>query len=81
MAMTAHLFLLVFHRAEGRTHVEDLGTDAGEASRVLKEREHASNGADVILLGSDSLETLKRTHSSCFGTSEELQRVLGRAAA
>lgn len=79
--MTAHLFLLVFHRAEGRTEVEDLGTDAGEAIRVLKEREHASNGADVILLGSDSLETLKRTHSSYFGTSEELQRILGRAAA
>jgi hypothetical protein len=79
--MSAHLFLLVFHRAEARTEVEDLGTDAAEAIRVLKERERASNGADVILLGSDSLDTLKRTHSSYFGTSEEVERLLGRAPA
>lgn len=30
----------------------------------------------IVLLGSDSLETIKHTHSSCFHTEESLESLL-----
>lgn len=63
-------FLLVYDRANGRQlSVEEFGSNV-EASleRYLEvEREYADNPRmDIVLVGSDSLETVKITHASYF---------------
>ncbi len=51
-----------------KTKVREFGTDYDAAQRAYQEAEQATQGTDldVVLLSSDSLETIKRTHSSYF---------------
>jgi hypothetical protein len=75
--MTSHdrLFLIVFDRAANVSDVTDLGHDAGAALESLRRREHEFAGredVEVVLVGSASLETLRKTHSSYFGASAGL---------
>lgn len=64
-------FLLVFdhNRAELISH-EDFGTDSQRAMREYArlEREHIgkADGIEIVLIGSDSLETVKVTHANYF---------------
>ena len=51
------------------TVVREFGTDYDAAQRAYEEAERAASGrreVDVVLLSADSLETVKRTHSSYF---------------
>jgi hypothetical protein len=51
------------------TTVEELGTDYDAAQHVYQEAERQARGRsdlDVVLLSADSLDTIKRTHSSYF---------------
>ncbi|SDB92298.1 hypothetical protein GA0111570_1094 [Raineyella antarctica] len=63
-------FLLVYDRAEGhQVAVEEFGTDSAAAVRRYQEleREHASNPRmDIVLVGSDSLDTVRVTHANYF---------------
>ncbi|CAN5142524.1 hypothetical protein BH20ACT20_BH20ACT20_11560 [soil metagenome] len=62
-------FLVVYDIAAGLAHVEQF---AGEYERAVmayneEERRYREDvNIEVVLLGSDSLETLHRTHSSYF---------------
>lgn len=76
MRMATKIFLIQVHREDGRTDVQELGSDMTAAMRIFKEHERHANGSEVVLLGSESLETLKRTHSSYFGTSAAAKRVM-----
>ena len=67
-------FLVTYDPTTGKTEVEPFGTDYDTAQAAYAKAEQANADADerldVVLLGADSLETIKRTHSSYFnGTS------------
>lgn len=62
-------FLVVYHLDDRSVDVVGFGEDFEKAARVYTEREEALQGDDareVVLLGADSLETIKRTHSHYF---------------
>ncbi len=62
-------FLVTRDAASGRTTVKAFGTDyeAAQVAYSTAEREAAvQQDLDVVLLSADSLETIKRTHSSYF---------------
>lgn len=53
----------------GKTTVVEFGTDYEAAQYAYEEAEREARGRshlDVVLLSADSLETIKRTHSSYF---------------
>jgi hypothetical protein len=67
-------FLLIMDVREGLTEVRDLGTHyaAAVATYEAAEAEHRGNSNyDIVLVGSDSLETVKLTHGSYFASSED----------
>lgn len=66
-------FLVTFHIPNGSVEIERFGTDYEAALHAYDEREKEyrdkgrGEDVDMVLLGADSLETVKRTHSSYFG--------------
>lgn len=72
-------FLVVYNLAEGKAKVESFGTDYDAALEAYaKAEEDFSNRDtyDIVLLGADSIETIKRTHSSYFHTEETFESLL-----
>lgn len=62
-------FLVTRNLASGHTTVREFGTDyeAAQVAYSAAERDAAvRQDLDVVLLSADSLETIKRTHSSYF---------------
>jgi len=62
-------FLVVYDIPHGHAAVEGFGNDYAAALRAYSEAEdeHRNDeSTEVVLLGSDSYETLERTHSSYF---------------
>lgn len=72
-------FILVYDIAARHVDVHSFGTDRGEATRaysVLEDEYSATGKYEVVLVGADSLDTVKRTHSPYFsaGTAREVVR-------
>lgn len=74
-------FLLVFDHASAQlvADVEEFDTDARAATRRYEEveamyRDQAS--VDVVLVGSDSIETVRMTHSNYFTEAVSVERRL-----
>ncbi|ETB43926.1 hypothetical protein [Mycobacterium avium] len=70
-ASPLHHFLLVFdHSRAELLDVRNFGTDAKKAMAeyARMEREHLgkSDSIEIVLIGSDSLETVKITHANYF---------------
>lgn len=63
---------IVYDVAAGKADVREYADheEALEAYDELEKRFLASNAYDIVLLGADSLETIKRTHSSYFETTQ-----------
>jgi hypothetical protein len=62
-------FLVTRDVALGETSVVEFGDDYDAAQHAYQEAEQAARGRsdlDVVLLSADSLDTIKRTHSSYF---------------
>lgn len=62
-------FLVVYDVVRSRAEVEDFGEDYDAALEAYAEREHEHRfdpAFEVVLLGADSIETIKKTHSSYF---------------
>jgi hypothetical protein len=61
-------FLVTYDPARGKATVREFGTDYDAAQDAYQEAEQQARGTDldVVLLSADSLETVKRTHSSYF---------------
>lgn len=78
-------FLLTMDVREGITEVRDLGTDYATAVAAYgaAEAEHRGDpNYDIVLVGSDSIETVKLTHGSYFASSEvELRNSVQREIA
>lgn len=51
--------------------VRDLGTDFPPVVAAYEAAEAEHRGDDIVMVGSDSLETVKLTHSSYFASSED----------
>jgi len=67
-------FLVIYRIADGHADVLPFAHDYKAALLAYNEAEAEHRGDDdveVVLLGSDSLETLERTHSSYFELSEK----------
>lgn len=75
-------FLVAYDPATGKTKVRSFGTDydAAQAAYAEAERANSDERLDIVLLGADSLETIKQTHSSYFSGkgSPELKELLPR---
>ncbi len=59
--------------------MRDFGTDYGgavEAYAEIEDEMHGREDLDIVLLGADSLETVRRTHSSYFETDETFEALL-----
>lgn len=72
-------FLLVFDHAHGKlVHQEDFGSDVARATTAysaMEQRHQDETQIDVVLVGSDSLETIKFTHANYFeGASQSLMK-------
>lgn len=67
-------FLVVYDIPNGLAHVDRFGRDYDAAlaayARAEEDHRHDSD-VEVVLLGSDSIETLERTHSSYFELAEK----------
>jgi hypothetical protein len=79
--MTAEdrLFLIVFDRESDSSEVRDLGHDVDSAIETYNEVEHEyarRDDVEVALVGSQSLETLRSTHSSYFPDRDGLAAIL-----
>jgi hypothetical protein len=75
-------FLITFDPSKKDTSVRSFGTDYDAAQAAYAEAEQANGlGAtlDIVLVSSDSLATIERTHSSYFGNnSASLKELLAR---
>ncbi len=73
-------FLLVFDHEKGRlVETRRFGTDsrAAVAAYAAKEREFQDRPSiEIVLIGSDSLETVKLTHANYFNGSPTLSKYL-----
>lgn len=68
-----HHYLLAYDHTKSQLVInEDFGTDADAALEAYStlEKQHKDNlSMDIVLVGSDSIETVKVTHSTYFGRS------------
>ncbi|HTT96320.1 MAG TPA: hypothetical protein VMF55_16740 [Solirubrobacterales bacterium] len=69
--MAIHQFLIVYDASAQRLlEATDLGVDTGAAVAAYaeyEERYRGQGGIEVVLIGSDSIETIKQTHGHYFG--------------
>lgn len=72
-------FLVVYRISLAKAEVRPFGHDYESAVNAYNEAEaehRETPDVEVVLLGSDSLETLKRTHSSYFELAERIDQVV-----
>jgi hypothetical protein len=73
-------FLITFDPSTGLSAVKSFGTDYDAAQDAYAEAEEANGlggNLDIVLLSSDSLATIKKTHSSYFrGGNTSLKALL-----
>ena len=78
-------FLVIYNIPHGKADICSFGTNYDEALAAYNEAESAHRRDDdieVVLLGSDSIDTLERTHSSYFELSERhIDQVVARELA
>jgi hypothetical protein len=72
-------FLVTRDVTRRETTIVEFGTDYEVAQHAYQEAEQKAWGRqdlDIVLLSSDSLETIKRTHSSYFGIRKSFEALL-----
>jgi len=72
-------FLIVYDIPSAHAEVRPYDTDYDAALEAYEQAEEDARGCsdvEVVLLSSDSLETIKRTHSSYFQTHGPFERFL-----
>jgi hypothetical protein len=72
-------YLIVYDIPSSQAKVRDFGTDYDAALEAYAEIEGEMRGRedlDIVLVGADSLETVKRTHSSYFDTERTFESLL-----
>lgn len=70
-----HHFLLVYSYGDGRLVHQNEFTDEAKAAQAYTEAEREYrdrlNDFEIVLVGSDSIETIMRTHGHYFATVDE----------
>ena len=78
-------FLLVFDHDEGKlAEIVEFGTDGGRAVEAYASKESQLKGRpriEIVLIGSDSLETVRLTHANYFDGSARVSKYFDLAAA
>lgn len=72
-------FLVIYEIPTGEARVQAFGTDYEAAVQAYGEAEETArdrDDLDIVLLSADSIETVKRTHSSYFRTEETFESLL-----
>lgn len=73
--MALRHFLLIYDLNAGHLiKAEDLGTDADSATQTYSDCEaeyRDRDGFEIVLVGADSIETIKKTHSHYFDLDDE----------
>jgi hypothetical protein len=72
-------FLIVYDIPSANADVRPYGTDYDAALAAYERAEHDArdhSDVEVVLLSADSLETIKRTHSSYFRKAESFETLL-----
>lgn len=75
MTKATRYFLLTFRVADRSVAVEDFGADETAATDAYSrlEREVGEHGeAEVVLVGADSIETVRKTHSHYFSADDDV---------
>jgi len=74
MTRATSYFLLSFHAADRSVDVQDLGPDEAAAAAAYSALERSVDSAtvEVVLVGADSLETVRKTHSHYFSGTQDL---------
>jgi len=74
MTKATHYFLLSFRIADHSVEVEDFGSEeaAAVAAYSALEQSADANEVEVVLVGADSLETVRKTHSHYFSGDADL---------
>jgi hypothetical protein len=71
-------FLIIFDHAAGRlVDVEEFGSNSAKAVAAYSAKEKELQGRDmieIVLIGSDSLDTVKLTHANYFDESVALSK-------
>ena len=73
-------FLVVYDALSGDVDIRRFGTDYDLAQDAYSDAEKAHQDEDrydIVLLSADSLDTLKRTHSSYFVGKKSDELILG----
>lgn len=72
--MALHQFLIVYNAAtQTLVRADDLGPDTDRAIASYAECEQRYRGnrdIQVVLIGSDSIDTIRQTHGHYFGTTD-----------
>jgi vacuolar-type H+-ATPase subunit F/Vma7 len=70
--MSLHHFLLVYNRHDQHLEYEEFddAAAAGVAYERLEKKYRDRREIEVVLIGADSIETVKRTHSNYFSRNE-----------
>jgi hypothetical protein len=72
-------FLIIFDIPSGAVRVRSFGTDYDGAQAAYAEIEgemRDRDDLDIVLVGADSLDTVKRTHSSYFRAEGSFESLL-----
>lgn len=72
-------FLVVYDLGAEKATVREFGTDYDAALGAYAEAEEDfanRDSYDIVLIGAESLETIKRTHSSYFHTEQTFESLL-----
>ncbi len=72
-------FLIVYDIPSANADVRPYGIDYDAALEAYEQAEqdaHDRSNVEVVLLSADSLETIKRTHSSYFNKPESFEALL-----
>lgn len=72
-------FLITYDIAAGASKVESFGQDYESALKAYDEVENAARddeNLDIVLVGAEDLDVVKRTHSSYFETGNSLESLL-----
>ncbi len=82
MRMAMSYFLLVYNKVHGALETVQQFADRDEAARAYTATERAAHGSpalEIVLIGADSLDTIRQTHGQYFaarsGQSEYLKAI------
>lgn len=80
MTTEIHHFLLVFdHEAGKLIETQEFGTDGNRAVEAYSAKEKEYGGrqtVEIVLIGSDSIETVRLTHANYFDGSAKVSKYL-----